>query len=108
MIRRDHNNALIDIYNRIKSEKDIVVEQLGDDENFKSKPIQRKYRNDMSLKITTETSVELLKRSFPQALDLLCLLGQIPGGLKEPQLRKVWDKNVSESLENLKRLNFLE
>jgi len=65
MIRRDHSNALIDIYNRIKSEKDIVVEQLGDDENFKSKTIQRKYRNDMSLKITTETSVELLKRSFP-------------------------------------------
>ena len=26
MIKRDHNNALIDIYNRIKSEKDIVVE----------------------------------------------------------------------------------
>jgi len=65
MIRRDHSNALIDIYMRIKSEKDIVVEQLGDDENFKSKTIQRKYRNDMSLKITTETSIELLKRSFP-------------------------------------------
>ena len=31
MIKKAENNPLVDMYNRIKSEKDIVVEEMNDD-----------------------------------------------------------------------------
>ena len=42
----------------------------------------------MSLKITAETSIALLKNSESKdALDLLSLLSCLPGGVKEEQLK---------------------
>ena len=81
MIRRENQNALIDTYNRIKSEKDIVVQEIGEDDKFQSKTVERRYKNNMSLKITTEALIELLNTSFPEDCEVLYFLGCLPNGI---------------------------
>ena len=65
MIKKKEKNTLVDMYDRIKSEQDIVVEELGDDGEFDVKAIPRVYKNTMSLKISTEMSVNLLQSTSP-------------------------------------------
>ena len=70
------------MYKLIKSEKDIVVDELGDEcEGFDAKAIPRVYKNTMSLKISTEMSVKLLEETCPEDLSLLFFLGCLPGGV---------------------------
>ena len=108
MIKRENQNALIDTYNRIKSEKDIVVQELGEDEQFNSKHIERRYKNNMSLKITTEALIELLNTSFPKDCEILYFLSCLPSGIIQEELEKMWETNVQETIENFNKLYFLD
>ena len=88
MIKKAEKNTLIDMYNRIKSEKDIVVEDLAEEgEDFNMKAIPRVYKNTMSLKISTEMGVKLLETTYPDDMYLLFFLGCLPGGVKFYQLK---------------------
>lgn len=109
MIKKAEKNTLIDMYNRIKSEKDIVVEDLAEEgEEFNMKAIPRVYKNTMSLKISTEMGVKLLETTYPDDMYLLYFLGCLPGGVKFYQLKQMWDQNLEKSLGNLEQLSFLE
>lgn len=109
MIKREDQNTLIDIYRRITSEKDIVVEQLGHDEDMQAKKVyHRTYKNTMSLKITTEICITQLKQTFPKAMNLLCLLCCMPGGVKESQIKELDSDDFTETLEHLRDYNLLE
>lgn len=59
-IKKANGNGLIEIYNRVKSEeKHIVVEEVTE-EGDQSKQNPRLYRNNCSLRVSTEMSVNLL------------------------------------------------
>ena len=63
----------------------------------------------MSLKISTEMSINLLKDSSPNDMQLLYFLGCLPGGVLETQIKSMWVlPNIRKSLENLEALSFLE
>ena len=87
MIAAIHANPMIkqrllEMYKLIKSEKNIVVDELGDEGDEKAIP--RVYKNTMSLKISTEMSVKLLEEA--DNLQLLYFLGCLPGGVNKMQL----------------------
>lgn len=58
MIKKNEGNTLVDMYERIKSEKNIVIEEL--DYDVEGKAIPRVIENIMSLKVAAEMSVTLL------------------------------------------------
>lgn len=76
---------LLEMYKLIKSEKNIVVDELGDDGDEQAIP--RVYKNTMSLKISTEMSVKLLEEA--DNLQMLYFLGCLPGGVNKRQLQKM-------------------
>lgn len=78
LIKRSENNPLVDMYKRIKSEKDIVVNELEE----KNGSVATVYKNNMSLQISTEASVNLLEETSPEDISLLYFLGCLPGGVK--------------------------
>ena len=53
-------------------------------------------------------SVKLLESSNREDLALLYFLGCLPGGATEEQLAQMWNNDVSESIERIKALSFLE
>ena len=54
-------------------------------------------------------SVKLLESIDPEQRDLLYFLGCLPGGVRESQLKKMWDRQMhSRALENLNQLALLE
>ena len=66
MIKKKSTNALIDMYGRIKSKKDLEIWDLDEDgDGFEIKGNPRVYKNTMSLKISTEMGINLLKETFP-------------------------------------------
>lgn len=93
LIERTDNNPLVDMYKRIKSEKDIVVNELEEKNG-----VATVYKNNMSLQISTEASVNLLEQASPEDMSLLYFLGCLPGGVKEDQLKKMYDQNIEKGL----------
>jgi len=61
MIKKSDKNTIVDMYKRIKSEKDIVVDELIDEGDGRAIP--KVYKNIMSLQISTEMSVKLLEET---------------------------------------------
>ena len=114
MIAAIHANPMIkqrllEMYKLIKSEKNIVVDELGDDGDEQAIP--RVYKNTMSLKISTEMSVKLLEEA--DNLQMLYFLGCLPGGVNRKQLLKMREmeqdrKQLDQSIKNLDELSFLE
>ena len=114
MIAAIHANPMIkqrllEMYKLIKSEKNIVVDELGDDGDEQAIP--RVYKNTMSLKISTEMSVKLLEEA--DNLQMLYFLGCLPGGVNKRQLWKMREmdqdrKQIDQSIKNLDELSFLE
>ena len=87
MLKKNNKNTLVDMYHRIKSEKDFVVEELVDEFEAKDlKGIPTVYKSNMSLQISTEMSIKLLEETNPNDMALLYFLGCIPGGVKYYQL----------------------
>ena len=99
-------NSLVDMYQSIRSEQNILVEEL--DCNYGGKVIPRQVENIMSLNVAAEISVKLLESSNKEDMDLLYFLGCLPGGVTEEQLLKLWNNDVSESLERINALSFFE
>ena len=64
----------------------------------------------ISLENTTRMSIELLEQSANSEahMDVLYLLGCLPGGVMDSQLKLMYGKEVTNSLEKLKALSFLE
>lgn len=61
MIKKTENQ-LIDMYKRIKSEQDIVIEQIGDEYNKKGgKQADKSIKHYISLNISSEMSIKLLQ-----------------------------------------------
>ena len=58
MIKKYKNNNLVDMYSRIKSEKDLVIEELHYD--IKNNSIPLVIDNIMSLQAAAEMSLKLL------------------------------------------------
>mgnify|MGYP001123103059 CR=1 FL=1 len=107
MIKKSEN-MLVDIYNRIKSEKNIVIEDL-DYDILGQKAIPRVIENLMSLKTISEMSVKLLASTYPEDTNLLYFLACLPGGVVKEQLEKMWGAtDLSQSLERIRDLSFLE
>ena len=83
MLKKNNKNTLVDMYHRIKSEKDFVVEELVDEFEAKDlKGIPTVYKSNMSLQISTEMSIKLLEEINPNDIELLNFLGCVPGGVK--------------------------
>ena len=107
MIKKSEN-MLVDIYTRIKSEKNIVIQDL-DYDIIGNEAIPRVIENLMSLKTASEMSVKLLASTYPEETSLLYFLGCLPGGVMKEQLEKMWGVNdLTQSLERLRDLSFLE
>ena len=87
LIKKENQNSLIDMYDRIKSHKDIVVRQIGEEDKQDSVGIKahgtRVYKNVMSLQISTQMNVKMLEKTKPKDMALLYFLGCLPGGCKE-------------------------
>lgn len=100
------SNTLVDMYQSIKSETNIVVNELeyGRD----GKPIPKVLENIMSLNVASEMSVKLISQTYPEDVDLLFFIGCLPGGVQDKQLEKMWGKDISRSLERLSELSFFE
>ena len=64
-------------------------------------------KNNISLTLTTEASIKLLKESEPKHLEMLYYLGCLPGGVMLEQLKKM-RTNVDESIRILDDMAFLE
>ena len=79
MIKKNEGNTLVDMYERIKSEKNIVIEEL--DYEVGGKVIPRVIENIMSLKVAAEMSVALLESTQLDDINLLYFLGCLPGGV---------------------------
>ena len=109
LYKKDHHNELVDMYNRVKSEEKIVVEEIGDQEKAGS---QKSYiKNFMSLNISTEMSIKLLEEAHPPDLRLLYFMGCLPSGVRTAdELQKMYacDHNINETLERLQQLSFFE
>ena len=84
---------LVYIYNKIKSEKELVddidISSLNSQES-KSHKRNKGHKNLMSLRISTEASVKLLRESFPLSRDLLDFLGCLPKGMRREHLTQIF------------------
>ena len=94
LIKKNEANPLVDLYMRIKSEKDIVISELVDD----GRNVHRMHKNEMSLKVSAEMSLKLLEENSPEDMSLLYFLGCLPGGVKESQLKKMYNRDIGKSL----------
>jgi len=107
MIKKSEGSTLVDMYERIKSEKNIVIEEL--DYDVEGKVIPRVIENIMSLKVAAEMSVKLLESTQLDDINLLYFLGCLPGGVSEIQLTSMYGLDeLTDSLERLRELSFLE
>ena len=61
LIKKSSDNGLIDMYERIKSEKNIVIEQLDHEMSRSHMPVTRVMENIISIKVAAEMSVKLLE-----------------------------------------------
>ena len=72
-------------------------------------PKSRKHKvnkNCMSLRISTEASVNLLHESFPLSQDLFDFLGCLPEGMKREHLKNMFnDERIDETINALKVYN---
>lgn len=98
-------NELIHSYKKLRSEQEKLSEQINANQNFKHKVVERKFKNNMSLKISTDCSVQSLNKD---ARDFLCLLGCLPGGVKDHQLNEIGYDHFQVNLEQLEKLHFLD
>ena len=53
-------------------------------------------------------NVKMLEKTKPKDMALLYFLGCLPGGCKQDQLTKMWNMDVTEILQDLEKLSFLE
>ena len=69
-----------------------------------------KFLNNISLKMSTEASINLLQTSKPETFDLFLFLSCFPDGVKQDQVAKLMgnEQNIDHSLETLESLAFLE
>ena len=63
--------------------------------------------NNFSLKFTIDMGIKLLKETNPHSIDLLYLLGCLPGGLTLEQLGEIW-RDPSDPIKMLESMAFLE
>ena len=65
--------------------------------------------NAISLRLSTEASIQLMKETMPQSYKLFYLLGCLPDGIKQEHLSSLWphDKEIKEGIKSFKDLNFL-
>ena len=77
-------NDLKSIYKKVKDE----INELADDENSVKTQAGREGRigNAISLRLSTEASIQLLKEAMPQGYNLFYILGCLPDGILEEHL----------------------
>ena len=100
------NNDLKSIYERVKNEMNL----LDDDDKSGNFSTNHSINNSMSLRLSTEASVQLLRETMPQSYKLFYLLGCLPDGIKKEHLTKIWpyETDIEEGLRAFKELSFLE
>lgn len=100
-------NTLVEMYQVIKREMNIVINDLDYESDKIAMP--KMIENIMGLKAAAETSVKLLESTQLDDINLLYFLGCLPGGVTEEQLCEMWGPDkLGESLGRLKKLSFLE
>ena len=96
------NNDLKSIYMKVKNEMSLLDD---DDRSYKSHKSRKGGNevvvNSMSLRLSTEASVQLLRETKPQSYKLFYLLGCLPEGIKREHLTKIWphEIDIDEGLE---------
>lgn len=69
-IKKEEENELVEVYNRIKSEKDIILEDaIGHQDG--QKQVNKTYENRCSLRVSTEMSFNLLEDHNQNCMPLL-------------------------------------
>lgn len=65
--------------------------------------------NAISLRLSTEASVQLLRDTVPQTYKLFYLLGCLPDGIRKDHLKKLWpqDEDIERGLKSFDELDFL-
>ena len=65
--------------------------------------------NAISLRLSTEASIQLMKETMPQSYKLFYLLGCLPDGIKNEHLSTLWPhvKDIEDGVKSFKDLNFL-
>mgnify|MGYP000844135314 CR=1 FL=1 len=74
------NHKLADLYKNILS--------MFNSQHFKKKITSRNPTH--SLKVSMDISTQRIREECPEALELFCILGLIPGGLTEQDLTALW------------------
>ena len=93
-----NNGRLADLYKMLLS--------MVESEDFMSD--MHKLDPTQSLKVSMDTSTLHMRNTQPEALNLFCLLGMLPGGISESELPRLWQSDKCLVLtETLRRASLL-
>lgn len=103
-------NKLIYMYDNIVQNNRILINEIGigDGSGKGGRRLRQVQNHKISLEFSTHCSIQLLEQSSKDDVQVLYFLGCLPGGIREPQLRQMLDRQVKLTLEKLESLSFLE
>ena len=103
-------NSLVELYEKVQNNKNLCEGEdtsICDQSEASTKP--KFGRNNVSLNLTMDASIQLLEDSSKEAVNLLYFLACLPGGINQDELKDLWHgKDTKQDIELLENLSLLQ